>query len=289
MLTKHLKKFGLKKTKLLNHYGSTLWHGYSPFPSKLKGIIIDPVDNIDHTKCKYIISCISPKLGYIEDAFIEKGFIVVSISPHKRHNPESLLTVIEFSKDQILESIKNGDFGFYNEICKKPLKSPNCVVCGTSVALKALALGFGGLGNVSITTFQSLSGRGDALYDPEMVVSNVYPLRNALESTENDIKTEIKLLLGNSISNVSVSAYRVSVQRGHLIDIRCNLKNKKKLSKELIYEVFENYDPLEEARNRNSGGLPSLDNSKPITIIKTPGNPRPRTHTGGPCGSTMKD
>ena len=55
---------------------------------------------------------------------------------------------------------------------------------------------FGGLGDVNVTTFQSLSGRGDARYDRELVVSNVYPLRLAPEPTERYIGTELELVLG---------------------------------------------------------------------------------------------
>ena len=57
-------------------------------------------------------------------------------------------------------------------------KSPNCVSVGTSLALKAVADAFG-IAEVSICTFQSLSGRGDAMYPRELVQGNVYPARHA--------------------------------------------------------------------------------------------------------------
>ena len=55
------------------------------------------------------------------------------------------------------------------------IKSPNCVTCGVSMVLKAIDDRYG-VDGVSIATFQALSGRGDAKYDPSLVVGNVYPL-----------------------------------------------------------------------------------------------------------------
>ena len=73
-------------------------------------------------------------------------------------------------------------------------------------------------------TFQSLSGRGDSKYPSELVVGNVYPLRSTKEPTESLICEELAHVLGTKLLNgrnsLSVAAYRVSVQRGHLIDLR---------------------------------------------------------------------
>ena len=75
-----------------------------------------------------------------------------------------------------------------------------------------------------MTTFQSLSGRGDSAYDAELVVGNVYPLRTSPEPTEALICEELAHVMGEKLTkgrdSLSVAAYRVSVQRGHLIDLR---------------------------------------------------------------------
>ena len=282
---KLLKEIWIKKEDgLLNHYGNSIWHTYLEFPESLNRKIIDSVENVKISDCKYIISCISPKYGYIEEDLKNKGFIIISISPFKRISKDTLLTVIEYSKDEIINLIKKKEFSFYKINCKKILKTPNCVVCGVSVVLKTLAEKVCGIKDVSITTFQSLSGRGDAYYNAELIKSNVYPLRNAEETTENNIKEELKFLLG--ISNISVSAYRVPVQQGHLIDVRCNLKENKNLTINYLTKIFENYDPLYKAREE--GALPSLYNSKPIIVLKNPGMPRPRTHTSDEISNQIK-
>jgi hypothetical protein len=65
--------------------------------------------------------------------------------------------------------------------CDKMLfKSPNCVSVGTSLGLKAIEDAFG-LMQVSVCTFQSLSGRGDAMYPAELVQGNIYPVWNTKE------------------------------------------------------------------------------------------------------------
>ena len=53
----------------------------------------------------------------------------------------------------------------------------------TTLALKAVDDAFG-LRKCSICTFQSLSGRGDAMYPAELVQGNIYPVWNTKENTE---------------------------------------------------------------------------------------------------------
>jgi aspartate-semialdehyde dehydrogenase len=48
--------------------------------------------------------------------------------------------------------------------------------------LKALDDVFG-VEDVAVTTFQSLSGRGDAKYPRDVVMGNVYPLHGTVERT----------------------------------------------------------------------------------------------------------
>jgi aspartate-semialdehyde dehydrogenase len=102
------------------------------------------------------------------------------------------------------------------------VKSPNCVSCGVSVVLKALDDAYGVVG-VSITTFQALSGRGDAKYDPELVVGNVYPLRNTVERTDEYQRKELMRIFP-LLKRCAVSAHRVPVQNGHFVDLKLQTK-----------------------------------------------------------------
>ena len=65
---------------------------------------------------------------------------------------------------------------------------------GTTLALKAIDDAFG-LRKCSCCTFQSLSGRGDAMYPAELVQGNIYPVWNTKEKTEVYIGNEIGALV----------------------------------------------------------------------------------------------
>ena len=80
---------------------------------------------------------------------------------------------------------------FRHEVRNTPrqlFKSPNCVVCGTSLCAEALRRKFG-LRELTVTTMQSISGRGDAMYSGDRIVNNVMPLHNS-------IRDELRELLG---------------------------------------------------------------------------------------------
>ena len=197
------------------------------------------------------------------------------------------------------------------------VKSPNCVCCGTSTVLSGLYSIFGPMTNVSVTTFQSLSGRGDSKYPSELVVGNVYPLRSTTEPTEELICEELAHVLGNKLTNgrksLSVGAYRVSVQRGHLVDVRIRFENrqlfdqletlggalemndaenkkkmmeiverkKMKFIEEEVYDRLDSWCPLLDALNGDvelmNEHLPSVP-TYPIQSSRDQGEPRPKSH-----------
>lgn len=128
------------------------------------------------------------------------------------------------------------------------------------------------LNNVSVTTFQSLSGRGDAKYPKDLVVGNIYPLRGTSEPTEDLIQKEIKDLMGPRVGNVSVTAYRVPVQQGHLIDVRVNTERPVQ-SIEQVYDALEKFRPFR-AIGKN---MPTVAIT-PVTVVREGGAPRPNTH-----------
>jgi hypothetical protein len=104
-----------------------------------------------------VVSAIAPRLGHIEDSLQAAGFKVFSISPHARTLAANPLVVPEANATVLLETLA----------ARRPsdpfplVKSPNCVTCGISVVLKAIDDAFG-VDSVAVTTFQALSGRGDA-------------------------------------------------------------------------------------------------------------------------------
>jgi len=144
-------------------------------------------------------------------------------------------------------------------------KSPNCVTCGLSVALKAIDEEYGLVG-VAVTTFQALSGRGDAKYEPSLVSSNVYPLTGTEENTDAYQKSELMRIFPG-MSRCSVSAHRVPVQDGHFVDLKIQTK-KPVPSADAVKAVLHKFNPL--------GGcnLPSQP-TRPIVVVDQPGRPRP--------------
>lgn len=295
-----------KEEALTKHYGAELWTPDVDFPDCLSGVVVSSIEELIASKCRVVISAIAPRLGHLEDILAENGFVVVSISPYKRQ--EGTLCVLEanheFMKKDLLahwekssnlnkvkaeeaEAKKTDDApsSVVVQMQEKLIKSPNCVCCGTSTVLAALIAGFGTLKEVSVTTFQSLSGRGDSMYPRELVVGNVYPLGGTAEPTEALIAEELQTVLGDKMKSVSVTAYRVSVQQGHMIDVRVKLQDEnvaKTLREgggaEAVYTHFEAFDPLKELRE--SGQCPSVP-AQSIICERQGGCPRPKTHFKG--------
>ena len=111
-------------------------------------------------ECKAALSFIAPEHGEVEDTLAAAGVKVFSISP-ARFDLANPLSVPEANPEVLREAVARSV-----EDPRRALslvKSPNCVTCGTVIALKALDDAFG-VDEVSVTTFQSLSGRGDAKY-----------------------------------------------------------------------------------------------------------------------------
>ena len=72
-----------KEQALEDHYGSAIWQA-KPCPTSLEGVKVSSVEDLLSSNVKYVISCIAPSLGHIEDALQEAGIAVFSISPHAR-------------------------------------------------------------------------------------------------------------------------------------------------------------------------------------------------------------
>jgi aspartate-semialdehyde dehydrogenase len=209
------------------------------------------------------VSAIAPRFGKIEDDLQAKKVKVFSISPHARTHPENPLVVPEANGEAMMQSLwHNMDLG-----CKTlPLiKSPNCVTCGISVVLKAVDEAFG-LEGVAVTTFQALSGRGDAKYDPALVVGNVYPLTGTEERTDEYQRSELMRIFPG-ITRCSVSAHRVPVQTGHFVDVKAQTR-KKINSATAVKDVMRQFNPLD---GLNLPSQPKM----PIVVVDEPGRPRP--------------
>ena len=249
-----------KEAALLKNYGSQLWSAME-FPPELEGVRVSSLDALLASDCKFAVSCVAPDVGYVEDILVSNGVKVFSISPYKRMDN---LMVLEINPEQLVKKI---DFPLF--------KSPNCVSVGTSLALKAISDAYG-ITEASVCTFQSLSGRGDAMYPRELVHGNVYPVWGTKENTETWIHNEIAALIKMAPGTLSVRANRVGVHIGHFVDVRVKVRDRKKLQSltpDDVYQMFEAFAPMEDLAPH----LPSLP-PRPISVQREVGTPRPASH-----------
>ena len=195
------------------------------FPQEFMSVRVSSVEEVlKRGECRVALSFIAPEHGEIEDALGAAGVKVFSISPHARFDPANPLSVPEANPETLRDAVA-ASFADKRSDARSLVKSPNCVTCGVAVALKALddVAEWGGVRDVAITTCQSLSGRGDAKYARQLVMGNVYPLKGTVERTGEYQKGELKRLMPG-VERVSVGAYRVPVQKGHLVDVRVRFK-----------------------------------------------------------------
>lgn len=258
-----------KEAALAKNYGESIWKPLE-FPEGLNTVVVQSQEELERSSCRYVVSCIAPRFGKIEDELQAKGFGVFSISPHARTRPENPLIVPEANHEAMIQTLLARQTLENVESARDALplfKSPNCVTCGLSVALKAIDEAFG-LAGVAVTTFQSLSGRGDAKYEPSLVQANVYPLTGTEERTDDYQRSEL-LRIFPGMKRCSVSAHRVPVQNGHFIDIK--IQTRKPIpSAEVAKDVLRQFNPLAQSGCH----LPSQP-SKPIVVVDAPGRPRP--------------
>lgn len=201
----------------------------------------------------------------MEDKLIASGFDVFSISPHARTRPGVPLVVPEVNGLDLLREVQRRP-----KEAGRLIKSPNCVSCGLCLVLDALRKAYG-LDEISVTTFQSLTGRGDALYEKSLVVGNVLPLARTEEDTNRKIRDEVIRVLDEPDLKISVTAQRVYTQRGHFVDVRVKTKSPVP-SDEHVALALEAYAPF---ASSPFASLPDSPSGGPIRVSMEPMWPRP--------------
>jgi aspartate-semialdehyde dehydrogenase len=240
-----------KEQAVRAHYG-TFWQP-EPFPEALRGTKMGRFDDILSSDIEVVFSSVPERAGALEAKLVESGRTVFSNSPFARFD-EGVPVIVPEANANVLEARH------------RLVKNPNCVTSGLVIVLTPLRQRYG-LKSVAVTTYQSLSGRGDALYDASFVVNNVYSLHGSEERTEQYIRGEVKKVLAMPVP-MSVACYRVDTQEGHLVDVR--IRTVEPIgSREEVVRLFEDFSPLK------SLGLRSAPAS-PIVVLNEVGRPRPR-------------
>ncbi len=233
-----------------DYYGECSWKRRT-FPAGLEPHTVQSLDDLIKTEVDLVLSAIPGEQGKIEQDLADAGNTLFSNSPYGRFEPENPLIIPEINLGELNK--------------QRLIKNPNCVTSGLAMVLCPLVKHYG-VEEVSAVTFQSLSGRGDAKYDKDLVLNNVYPLHDSDENTEIYIQKEVKKILGGGFK-MSVSCNRVFVQEGHFVDVKIKTVDKVK-GKEEVARVLETFNPLEEMH------LPTSPKT-PLVVRNEIGRPRP--------------
>jgi aspartate-semialdehyde dehydrogenase len=241
-----------KESSLCAHYGQHFWMK-SQCPEELINKPVQSLDDlIEDRTIDIVFSAIPSNVWQFEQRLLETGFTVFSNTPYGRFERENPLVVAEVNG----EELGNQQF----------IKNPNCVTSGLAMILAPIRARYG-LEAVSVVTFQSLTGKGDAKYPQDLVVGNIYPLHESDEKTEEYITREIRKILKEEVP-ISVSCNRVYVQEGHYVDVKIKTRQRIK-SDDDVAELLRSFCPL------RSLSLPS-DPKSPLLVVSEVGRPRPR-------------
>lgn len=239
-----------KEAALRQHYGS-FWTE-CPAPAELVDMPISSFDDLLASDCATVFSSVPDRAGDLEEALIRDGRLVFSNSPYRRFDPDVALVVAEVNGDRLAGA--------------RLVKNPNCVTSGLLLVLAPLHARYG-LAEVVVTTYQSLSGRGDAKYRQDLVVANIYPLHDSAEGTEGYIRREVRKILGDSFP-VSVTCNRTSVQEGHFVEVRVNTRRPIASTADAVDTLLQ-FNPLASLRLHTSPPAP-------VVVLTESGRPRPR-------------
>lgn len=247
-----------KEKSLEKHYAG-LWCGQS-FPEALGNARVNGFRELLNSDIEVVFSSMPEHVGWFEDQLLSDGRVVFSNSVYRRFDENVPLVVAEVNG----ATMKGDRF----------IKNPNCVTSGLALVLEPIRARFG-LEAVVVTTYQSLSGRGDAKYAPDLVVGNIYPLHKSEENTESYINREVARILGNSFST-SITCNRIYVQEGHFVEVR--IKTCIPISDvDEVPQILSAFHPLK------GYGL-HISPEEPIIVLQEKGRPRPRQdayHHGG--------
>lgn len=250
-----------KERALREHYGN-FWREYS-WPDALRDMPVCALEDLLKSDISVVFSSIPERAGDSEEALLRDGRKVFSNSPYRRFDSDVALVVPEVNGTELGATLLT--------------KNPNCVTSGLILVLAPLHSRYG-LREVVVTTYQSLSGRGDAKYATDLVVGNILPLHGSSELTETLIWKEVKKVLGDAFP-VSVTCNRTCVQEGHYVEVRVKT-NRPVDGVDEVASLFRAFNPLASFK------LPTNPVS-PIVVLREKGRPRPMQDANHHCGMAV--
>ena len=223
--------------------------------------------------CSVVLSALDSSVAKdIEEAFARRGYAVSSNARNHRMDPDVPLIIPEVNADHVLlieaQRKRRRWKGFI-------VTDPNCSTMQLSLVLKPLMDDFG-LGEVMVTTMQSLSGAGYPGVPSMDIADNVIPY---IADEEEKLESEPLKILG-TFSNqrirkaefsISAQCNRVAVRHGHTQCV--SVKLTKKPGAEEIIGCLESFNPLERL------GLPSAP-KRPVVYNRGRDRPQPKLDAG---------
>jgi aspartate-semialdehyde dehydrogenase len=189
------------------------WFQATPLDKKIGEMTVR--ECVPTLPCKIVFSALDSNIaGEVEEEFAKNGYFVFSNSKNHRMDAAVPLLIPEINSDH-LQLIHFQTYGKGAIVT-----NPNCSAIGLTMALKPLHDRFG-VSDVSVVTFQALSGAGYPGVASLDIIDNVVPF---ISGEEEKMETEPLKILGNyngrSIDfapiKISASCNRVAVQDGHL-------------------------------------------------------------------------
>jgi aspartate-semialdehyde dehydrogenase len=206
--------------------------------------------------------------GPIEDACAEEGMAVFSNAASHRMEDDTPILVPEINPDHLasveVQKKRRRKGGFI-------VTNANCSVTGLAIGLKPLVDKFG-FRDVSVATYQALSGAGYPGVSALDILGNVMPY---IKNEEEKMNSEGRKILGTYKSSkfvdspvtIMASCARVNVRDGHLEAVF--IRHDKMPSEKDIAKALEEFTARPQSMK-----LPSAP-ERPIIVMKEPNRPQP--------------
>ncbi len=245
------------------------WKMGEPLPpeiGEIKLIETDP-EAILKTGVRVVFSALPSDVAlHVEGALREGGMLIFSNSSAYRMSPDVPILIPEVNHEHLsLVKLQRGNYR------GAIITNSNCAVSGLVMALKPLYDEFG-IREVTVSTYQSISGAGLSGLPAMDIASNLIPF---IPGEEEKIERETRKILGE-LKNLKInpaplkihaSCCRVPVRRGHLESVVVKLDGRP--SPEDIKASLSSFKGLPQTLNLPTSPL------RPLEVMEEEDRPQP--------------
>jgi aspartate-semialdehyde dehydrogenase len=272
-----------------SYQDAATWRLGTPMPDKIGAMTISALGS-DLESVVIFSGLDSSVAGEAEDAYADRGHVVVSNAKNHRMDPDVPLLIPEINSDH-LDAIprqrqRRGGKGYI-------VTNPNCSTIGVAMAMAPIER-LHGIERMTVTTMQAISGAGYAGVASYAILDNIVPY---IGGEESKVETEPLRILGrwdgeafnDLTTKISAQCTRVPVIDGHFFSISLSLSNSLNLRNQ--FSVDSLVEDVCSAINSFRGepqrlGLPSAP-EHPIIIARGDDRPQPRLDRDRGNGMTV--